>query len=318
MKLKLSTFKDPSLRSLFRKFRLVFEFKYPPQIAKFSLFLRTIHVNSIEGMILKKIRTDHSEILSIFADKYAARRYVSNRVGEQYLSKLLGVYSKSEDIPWSSLPNEFVLKCSHASGGIVIVSSKANLNSHPTKFDYKNWKKYLIHPRDFNPGSVEKFFSEMLSQNYAEYTDYFEFAYSKIEPFVLVEELLKDENGNIPKDYKFWCFNGKVALIQIDSDRYSNHLRDFYDRDWNKLNVQASYPNSPQCLKRPKNLDNMIHLSEKLSSGSDLLRVDLYDLDNRIIFGELTNYPGGGVEKFRPRSFSKSLYSLQRTNRHIE
>jgi hypothetical protein len=192
------------------------------------------------------------------------------------------------------------------------------MNSHLAEFDYKNWGKYLIHPSSLNPSKIERFFSKMLSQNYAKYTDYFEFAYSQIKPVVLVEELLTDENGDLPKDFKYWCFNGKVALIQIDSDRYSNHVRDFYDRDWNLLNVQASYPNSSKSLKRPINLKEMIDLAEKLSNDSDLLRVDLYDLGDRIVFGELTNYPGGGVEKFAPRSFSKSLYSLLYNNKHRE
>ena len=315
LKLSILYFKHPSSRTFFRKLRLALQFKYPSQVAKFSLFLRTIHVNSIEGFILNKIRTDHSDVLSIFADKYAVRRYVSSLVGDQYLTKLFGVYSKCDDIPWDLLPKEFVLKCSHSSGGIVIVSNKADMNSHLTEFDYKNWGKYLIHPSCLNPHRIEKFFSKMLGQNYAKYTDYFEFAYSQIKPVVLVEELLTDENGNLPKDFKYWCFDGKVVLIQIDSDRYSNHVRDFYDRDWNLLKVQASYPNSSKALKRPINLNKMIDLAEKLSNESDLLRVDLYDLGDRIVFGELTNYPGGGVEKFAPRSFSKFLYSLLCTNK---
>lgn len=307
--------KNPFARTILRKIRMIFQFKYPSWIAEFSLFLRTIHVNSIEGFILNKIRTDRSEVLSIFADKHAVRHYISSIAGEQYLTQLFGVYSNFKDIPWEIFPKEFVVKCSHSSGGIVIVSNRAEKSSELTVFDYRNWGKYVINPVNFNPLRIEKFFSKMLTRNYAKYTDYFEFAYSQIEPVVLVEELLKDENGDLPKDFKYWCLNGKVVLIQVDSDRYANHVRNFYDREWNLLKVRATYSNSSELIKRPIMLSEMIELAEKLSRDSDLLRVDLYELTDRIVVGELTNYPGGGVEKFKPRSFSKELYSLLRTQK---
>jgi len=315
MKFTEYLYQYPSVRTFFRKLRLTFQFKYPSRIARISLFFRTIRVHSIEGYILNKIRVDRSDKICVFADKYATRHYVSKLVGEQYLTRLFGVYKNSEKLPWEIFPKEFVLKCSHSSGGIVIVSSQASANLDIVEFDYKNWEKYVIHPCNINHFRIETFFSRMLNQNYAQYTDYFEFAYSQIEPVVIVEELLKDENGDLPKDFKYWCFHGRVVLIQIDTDRYINHVRDFYDRDWNLLNVQASYPNSSETLERPIRLGEMIDLAEKLSNDSDLLRVDLYDLGDRIVVGELTNYPGGGVEKFAPRSFSKSLYLLLQSNK---
>ena len=142
MKLTEYFYQCPSVRTFFRKLRLTFQLKYPSRIARISLFFRTIRVRSIEGYILNKIRVDRSDKLSVFADKYAMRHYVSTLVGEQYLTRLFGVYKNSEKLPWRNFPKEFVLKCSHSSGGVVIVSSKASANLDIVKFDYKNWEKH--------------------------------------------------------------------------------------------------------------------------------------------------------------------------------
>jgi hypothetical protein len=299
---------DPTIRLLFRKIRLTLQFKHPAGISKFSLFVRTSHISTIEGFILRKIRLDRSPQLSVYADKFAMRHFVKSNIGEEYLTEIYATYERAEQIEWDKLPEECVLKCSHSSGGMVILSKNVGEEMQSIELDYKNWGKYLIHPFSLDRFRIENFFSKMLKQNYSNYTDYFEYAYSQIDPVVIAEELLTDEHGNLPSDFKIWCFFGKAQLIQIDTNRYSNHTRDFYNPNWQKLQVKATYPNSMEVLNRPGNLNEMIQVAEKLSQNSDLLRVDLYDLGDRIVVGELTNYPGGGVEKFAPRSFSMDLY----------
>ena len=118
-----------------------------------------------------------------------------------------------------------------------------------------------------------------------------------------------DDDGNIPSDYKFWCLNGKVEFIQVDTDRFGKHLRDFYDTEWNRISVTLTFPNSDFPSKAPYSLIDMIRIAEILSHGVLILRVDLYEINKRVIFGELTNYPGGGIEKFHPRTFSIEMVS---------
>jgi hypothetical protein len=291
-----------------RRLRLICQFKYPRFIGKCKLFFLTLNVRSIEGFILKKISEDTSSLLTLFADKLKVRDHVATTVGNQYLTSLIGTFDTASEIRWDQLPCEFAMKCTHASGGILIVSKQAPRRNLPLKLDSHNWGKYIIHPDDLEVVKVEKFFHGLLNQKYEIYTDYFEFAYSGVTPKIIVEELLSNEEGQIPSDLKFWCSKGEVLFIQLDLDRFGNHLRNFYTKEWVPIEVKLSYHNTKNEIPCPPNLDEMIDISRKLSISSKLVRVDLYDLGERVIFGELTNYPGGGVEKFHPRRFSKYIY----------
>jgi hypothetical protein len=133
-----------------------------------------------------------------------------------------------------------------------------------------------------------------------------EWAYKNIQPRILIEELLSGTSG-VPDDYRFFCFNGRCEYIQVDTPVYtgSGVLRDIFDRDWNKLDVTLKYPNSNIARSRPRSLEEMIMIAELLSSEIDHVRVDLYDLDGRIVFGELTNYHAAGTQKFNPELFDK-------------
>jgi hypothetical protein len=265
-------------------------------------------VGTVEGYILRKILEDTSPRLILYADKLAVREYVANTVGSEHLTSLITTFDSADEILWDILPTEFVMKCTHSSGGMIIVSKHGPKANGSIKLDNRNWGKYIIHPDDLDRVNTRKFFSKLLTQKYHSYTDYFEFAYCGIPPRIVVEELLTTEGGEIPSDFKFWCSLGEVICIQIDSNRFGHHLRDFYTQEWNRIDVSLSYQNSEIEVKPPPNLSKMIELAEKLSLSSDLIRVDLYDLKDRVLFGELTNYPGGGVEKFQPRSFSRQLY----------
>jgi hypothetical protein len=253
---------------------------------------------------------DNREYQTIFADKYKVREYVTGRVGPQYLTKIFHVGAQGEPIPWSKLPIEFVMKCNHSSGGSVIIFNDLQKNSLPRRLDSLNWGKYLVHPENIEKEKIQHFFNKLLTQNYADFPGFREFAYFEIPPKLIIEELLKNENGDLPNDIKFWCINGRVELVQVDVSRFANHQRLLLDRNWKKIPVRITYPIPTDDISAPRNLQEMIKVSELLANGVDFVRVDLYDLGDRIVFGELTNYPGGGLEKFDPSEIGLHLGSL--------
>jgi hypothetical protein len=265
---------------------------------------------TISQKILYKMAFDRSAYQSVFADKYKVREFVTDRIGSQYLPKLLHVGRPGESIPWENLPEEFVMKCSHSSGGSVIIWQGAKKEDLPKKLDFYNWRRYLVHPEKIERAKIDSFFSKCLSRDYTNFAGFPEIAYSMIPPRLICEELLLDAFGKIPDDLKFWCIHGRVEMIQVDTSRFDNHSRKLLDRDWGKLATTLKQPSIEAEIPTPVNLREMIRLAEVLSRDVDFVRVDLYDLGSRIVFGEMTNYPGGGVEKFEPIDLDFHLGSL--------
>jgi len=159
-----------------------------------------------------------------------------------------------EPIPWHLLPREMVIKCNHSSGGLIIVSSDVKNKGQQQTLDSLNWGKHLIHSDDIDRDKVQEFFDRLLRRNFADSLGFREFAYLEIPPKLNVEELLKDERGEIPSDFKFWCINGRVEVIQVDVARYSNHCRVLYDRNWNAIPVRLNYPLPQGDVPSPRNL----------------------------------------------------------------
>ena len=136
-----------------------------------------------------------------------------------------------------------------------------------------------------------------------------EWPYKNIKPRIIIEKYMENDDKTELKDYKFMCFNGKVRCSFVCSDRYGKDgLKvDFYDLEWNKMPFQRHYPNSKKDIPKPKNYDLMIKLAEKLSSGIPFLRVDFYEINGKVYFGELTFFPGSGFEEFTPEEYDRML-----------
>lgn len=219
-------------------------------------------------------------------DKYEAKKYVANIIGEEYIIPTLGIYDKFEDVNFSKLPNQFVLKCTHDSGGLIICKDKSEL-------DLKDAKK-----------KINKF----LRKNY--YYEGREWPYKNVKPRIIIEKFMQDENKQELKDYKLMCFNGKVKCIFVCSNRDTEiGLNiDIFDTNWNKMLFgRINHPNSKIPIAKPYNLDKMIMLAEKLSKDISFIRVDFYEINGKIYFGELTFYPAAGFEKFEPEEYDKIL-----------
>ena len=229
---------------------------------------------------------DRNPLYPIIADKFRVREFVAEKIGDEYLIPLLGVWNSPDEIDIASLPSQFVIKCNHDSGGIAICHDKAKFNWQKEK------KKIQAH----------------FSTNY--YTLSREWAYKDIKPCIIAEKFMQDDETQELRDYKFFCFNGEVKYIQVDFDRFTDHRRNIYNLNWELVNLTIKCPNDPaRKLKKPENFDEMIELASKLSKGFPELRVDLYSVNGHTYFGELTIYHGSGFEKFTPETYNEILGS---------
>ena len=218
---------------------------------------------------------DRKEAYTAMVDKYAVRNYISEKIGTEYLIPLYGVWSHVNEIDYSSLPSEFVIKCTHDSGSAVICRSK----------------------EDLNITEVNKLLHKALKRNF--YWHSREWPYKNVPHRIIAEALLKQKNGDEIVDYKLQCFNGCFDNTLICTGRFSKTgVRYYYfDRDW-KLLPYSIHNSEAQDFDRlkPQKYSEMIRLAEKLSEGIPQLRVDLYEVDGKIYFGELTFFSQGGCD----------------------
>ena len=228
---------------------------------------------------------DRKPEYTTMVDKYAVKKYVADIIGEEYIIPTLGVWNPFDEIDFDKLPNHFVLKCTHDSGGIVICKDK-------NKLDLKSAKK-----------KIEK----CLKRNY--YWSSREWPYKDVKPRIIAEPYMEDSKAHELIDYKFMCFNGKVKCSFTCSERFSKDgLKvTFFDKDWNVMPFERHYPVSKDSPKKPINYDKMIQFSEQLSKGIPFVRVDFYEINGQLYFGELTFYPGGGFEEFTPEEWDYKL-----------
>lgn len=228
---------------------------------------------------------DRKPEYTTMVDKYAVKMYVADIIGEKYIIPTLGVWNHFDEIDFDKLPNQFVLKCTHDSGGIVICKDK-------NKLDLKSAKK-----------KIEK----SLKQNY--YWSGREWPYKDVKPRIIAEEYMIDESGYELKDYKFFCFNGEPKMMFIATDRGSDTKFDFYDMEFNHLPFTNGHPNANKQIKKPKNYSTMLALSAKLSFGIPHVRVDFYNINGKIYFGELTFFHWSGLVPFEPEEWDYKLGS---------
>lgn len=226
---------------------------------------------------------NRKDIYTTMVDKYEVKKYVANIIGEEYIISTLGIYDKFEDIDFDNLPNQFVMKCTHDSGGLVICKNK-------DKLDYKNAKK-----------KIEK----SLKHNY--FYNGREWPYKNVKPRIIIEKYMENKIFHELRDYKFFCFNGKVKFFKIDFDRFTNHRANYYDTQKNILNFGEKIypPNFEKKIYLPETIDEMIKLAEKLAVNIPFVRIDFYDVNGKIYFGEITFFPASGFGKFDPESYDQ-------------
>ena len=218
-------------------------------------------------------------------DKYGVRRYIEKKGLGNILNQLYQVVDRPEEINFDQIPDKFVIKTTNGSGTNILVKDKKTLNIAETK---KKLNDFL---------------------NMAEASAGREWAYGGSSKKIIVEELLED-NSNKDKgisDYKFLCFNGKPVYVVYDKDRFSDHKRNFYDVNWNYVKVDSDCPCFEDSVKKPENYEKMVEIASVLSRDFPAVRVDLYNIEGKIYFGELTFYPWSGYVQYTPDSFDFEL-----------
>ncbi len=232
---------------------------------------------------------DRKPIYTTMVDKYEAKKYVADKIGEQYIIPTFGVWDNPDDIDFDALPDQFVLKCNHNSGlGMCICKDKSKLDIEAVRREL--WKGYR--------------------QDY--YKTSREWPYKNVRRKILAEKYLSDDTENSLIDYKVLCFNGSPKLIELHRGRFTDHqTQDFYDSDWNLTTISqtgvAEFQSSNEPFPKPDKLDEMLELSRVLSKEFSHIRVDWYLVNNKLFWGELTFFDGSGLEPFDNISDDKMM-----------
>lgn len=221
---------------------------------------------------------------TVLSDKYAVKEYIAKTIGPEYVIPLLGVWDRFEDIDFDQLPNQFVLKCTHDSGGVIVCRDKG-------KLDMESARRKINHSlkNDFYVYSREK-------------------AYKDIPRRIIAEEYKEDSKTKELRDYKFFCFDGHPKALFIASDRQADGEEtkfDFFDMEYNHLPFTNGHPNATVLPEKPKCFEEMKVLAAKLSEGIPHVRVDFYEVDGRVYFGEMTYSHWGGMTPFVPDKWDK-------------
>jgi hypothetical protein len=281
--------------------------KWPLAMAERTLS-KAAGSQSLTGKILLKMAYDRNPIQTTFADKLMVREYVQDRVGQKYLNTLIACGDSTEFLKSVVLPPNFALKSNNGSGGMILVWEKAPKENLLPKDSKNVWAQYLIKPELFKLEEVERFAKQWLSSNYFYRPGRFpEWAYKDIPPMLMVEELMIDAAGQLPSDYKFFMIGGNCEFIQVDTSRFDGHKRTLFTPKWERINGTFLYPASADQIAKPKFLQEMLVVAQKLSADVDFVRVDLYETSIGVKFGELTNYPEGGAGKFNPATLDLKL-----------
>lgn len=268
------------LRDIYRSLMAVISNISPTltsQIYYFSKFKKKINLKNPQTfneklMYLKLNEYEHNELITKCSDKYKVREYVKECGLENTLNDLLGVYNNANEIDFSKFPNQFVLKCNHASGFNIICEDKSQLNIEKTKKKLNKWLK----------------------------TDYWKYVaemqYKNVDKKIICEKYLKSKDENSIEDYKIYCFNGKPTICLVCIGRnLGKPKKFFFDQDWNllKINKDSKELSNEYVIEKPANINEMYEYAKKLSKPFKFVRVDFYNYNGKVIFGELTFTPAG-------------------------
>jgi hypothetical protein len=235
---------------------------------------------------------DRRSLNTIFADKFLVRSYIAKHFGSEYLIPLLGTANNPRDLNMANLPSSpFIIKPNHSCGQYLIVRDKEEIDWRKAKIDFKWWLS-------FNFYYVGR-----------------EYQYKNIRPMLVIEKLLLTKDSKIPNDFKLTCLNGKVEFIYVSLDREGRDERLVFDRNWIELPFEIvsrkfagrPVPKSNVSLPQPSNLTLMIEFAERLAASFPYLRVDFYEVDDKLFFGEITHYHSGGFRQFNPSRYDKEF-----------
>ena len=242
----------------------------------------TTYNEKLQWLKLYDRRPEYTQMV----DKAAVKEWVAQRIGAQYVIPTIGVWDKAEDVQWSELPNQFVAKVTHDSGGIVVCKDKARLDIEAAK----------------------KLLNDSLRRDYFALTR--EWPYKKVPRRIIVEKYMVDESGYELKDYKFFCFNGEPKMLFVATDRENPNEEtkfDFFDMNFELLPFVNGHKHAKTTPVKPKGFDRMVEVARQLSKGIPHVRVDLYDINGEVYFGEMTFFHWSGFVPFEPREWDTEI-----------
>lgn len=251
------------------------------------MFGRTLDIDNPKTMneyICASKISDSKLSFNIYTDKYEVRKYVEKTVGKSYLNDVLGIYDAFDEIDFDKLPNSFALKATHGSSYNVIVEDKSKLDVASAKRKFDKWlrENYYLKDREKN--------------------------YQNIKPRIMCDAFLSPLDGQL-EEYKLFCFKGKVGFIQHNKQIGGKRFSNIFNTVWEQIPVKYGYFGFADDSK-PENGDELIAVAEKLAAPFEFVRVDLYDVDGRIVFSELTFHSGGGLIPFSPESYDREFGKL--------
>lgn len=273
------------LRRLFSKWmndRSFIKWEYFSGMGKFPNLDNPVTYNEkLQWLKLNDIHEEYTQLV----DKYEAKEIVRKHIGDEYIIPTLGVYDSFDEIDFDKLPNQFVLKTTHDSGGVVVCMDKA-------KLDMKAARKKL---------------EKSLKNNF--FYEHREYPYKNVKPRIIAEQYMVDESGTELKDYKFFCFDGKCKMLFVATDRQKREepFFNFFDKDFNPLPFKQGHPINPIPPKKPDGFEDMACVAEQLSIGYPHIRVDLYNINGKIYFGELTFFHFSGNVPFEPEEWDYKI-----------
>jgi hypothetical protein len=222
-------------------------------------------------------------------DKHEVKKYVTDIIGKEYIIPTLGIWDNFDDIDFDKLPMQFVLKCTHDSGSTIICRDKSKFNFNSAK---NKISKFLL-KNPYLPGR--------------------EWVYKGVKPRIIAEKFMLNGDDPVLNDYKFFCFDGEPKCLFVGTDRHlgdKNVKFDFYDSDFNHLDIVQIHEQSGKQLKKPQSFEDMLSLSRLLSVNIPHVRVDFYEIDNKPYFGELTFFHHGGTVPFKTEEWDYKLGSM--------
>ena len=257
--------------------------------ARFKKFINFKNPKTYNEKINWLKLNDRKKIYTSLVDKYDVKEKVAKVIGNEYIIPTLGVWNSFDEIDFVKLPDKFVLKCTHDSEGVYIVKDKNKLNVKEARQKINEAMKYNF------------------------YYIGREWPYKNIKPRIIAEKYMEDHVDGELRDYKFFCFDGKAKLMFIATDRNIGEAKfDYYDLDFNHLDIVQHYTNSDKEIRKPKNFDKMIQLSEKITQYFKLkhARIDFYEVDGELYFGEITFYHFSGLQPFKPKEWDEKIGNL--------
>lgn len=227
---------------------------------------------------------DRKPEYTMMVDKFAVKEYVADKIGAEYVIPTLGVWNHFDEIDFDVLPNQFVLKCTHDSGSVVICRDKAAFNVDEAREKIENGLKHNF------------------------YWQFREWPYKNVKPRIIAEKYLSEVDSSDTDDYKVMCFGSEPGMIQVHKNRFTNHTEDFYDLNWKKMDItQDIMPNSDIIVEKPETFDDMVRFSKLLADKIPQVRIDWYNVRCKLYFGEMTFFDGAGLDEYIPAKWNKKF-----------